>query len=365
MPLACLTLLVPELLWPEPEDREVWDGLDCPALSMLFARGRLSRTTRQSAEEALAELFGQAGAAAGAFRLLGEADVPADAATARWIAADPVHLRLDQERLILAGAAALAITEEEAAAIVGELNSYFTDLGTFHAASAERWYLRLADGESGRALQRLDAPAPSAVTGRSVELLLQEITEDRAVRKLLNEIQTVLHAHPVNRRREEDGLAPINSLWLWGTGASSQSPTAADFDGVWSADPLARGLARAAGVPAHPLPDGIGALLDAAAAGTRPLIVLADLAGPVHYENGADYRQALSALEARWFAPAWRALAAGAFGRLRLIAPTAYGTLAWDTARAARWRFWRRPQALADTAKALAGTSPASAGEAA
>lgn len=34
MPLACLTLLVPELLWPEPEDREVWDGLDCPALSI-------------------------------------------------------------------------------------------------------------------------------------------------------------------------------------------------------------------------------------------------------------------------------------------------------------------------------------------
>ena len=84
-----ITLLVPELLWPEPEDREVWDGLDCPALSMLFARGRLSRTTRQSAEEALAELFGQAGAAAGADRLLGEADaLTFDALRARWAAAE-------------------------------------------------------------------------------------------------------------------------------------------------------------------------------------------------------------------------------------------------------------------------------------
>ena len=35
-----ITLLVPELLWPEPEDREAWDGLVCPALATLLARGR-------------------------------------------------------------------------------------------------------------------------------------------------------------------------------------------------------------------------------------------------------------------------------------------------------------------------------------
>jgi hypothetical protein len=285
---------------------------------------------------------------AAAFRLLGESVVPADAATARWIAADPVHLRFDQDRLFLASGAALAITAEEAASIACELNRYFVDLGVFHVLCAERWYLRLAVGES--VLERLDAPPLSAVAGRSVERLLREITEEREIRKLLNEIQTFLHAHPVNRRREEKDLATINSLWLWGAGTPPTPPVTTNFDGCWGTDPLARGLARAAGLSAHPVPENADAL-----SGARPLVVLDDLSEPVCYENGADYRQALAALETRWFAPTWRALATGAIRRLRLVAPTAYGTLTWDLGRFAPWRFWRRPQTLAETVKALAG----------
>lgn len=33
-----LTLLVPELLWPEPEDDLAWQALDCPALDTLLQR---------------------------------------------------------------------------------------------------------------------------------------------------------------------------------------------------------------------------------------------------------------------------------------------------------------------------------------
>jgi hypothetical protein len=350
MPLDCLTLLVPELLWPEPEDHEALDRVECPGLSGLLARGRFSRAAQQSVEAVLMGLFGHAAdttCGAGAFRLLGESEVPADAATARWMAADPVHLRFDQERLFLAGGAALAITVEEAAAIVDELNRYFVELGAFHVACAERWYLKLAVGED--ALEGLDAPPLSAVVGRSVEQVLREITEEREIRKRLNEIQTFLHAHPVNRRREEKDLATINSLWLWGGGTPTTLPVMTNLDGVWSADPLARGLARAACLSAYPVPENADAL-----SGARPLVVLDDLVAPVCYESSADYRKALAALETRWFAPVWRALATGAIKRLRLVAPTVYGTLIWDLDRFAPWRFWRRPQTLAGTVKALA-----------
>lgn len=350
MPFDHLTLLVPELLWPEPEDREALGSLECPALTTLLARSRFSRRPPQSPEDALTVLFGRAASASlGAFRAHGEAERPLDVGDASWIAADPVHLRFHQEHLILADGGTLAIAEDEAATLVEELNRHFSDLGSFHVAAVDRWYLRLA-GES--VLTRFDAPPLSAVAGRSVTRLLPEIMEDREVRKLLNELQTFLHAHPVNLRREERGAATVNSLWLWGAGRLPQR-IEADFDGVWSGNPLARGLARAAGVPIHAAPADAAAFLVHAAPDTKHLVVLEDLIGPVHYENGEAYRQGVAGLEMRWFAPLREALAAGKLKHLRLVAPTAYGTLAWESRRTDQWRLWRRPRPLAEIAKSL------------
>lgn len=354
MPLDHLTLLVPELLWPEPEDREALDRLDCPALATLLARSRLARRPPQSLEATLADLFGHAHSAPHApyavFRRLGEPGDPAGIDNACWIAADPVHLRFHQERLILADGATLAIAQEEAGILAEDLNRHFADIGTFHATTTERWYLRLTEGT---ALRRFAAPPLSAVAGRSVERLLPDIMEDREVRGLLNEMQTLLHAHPVNQRREERGLMPVNSLWLWGAG-SLPPRVEAEFDGVWSANPLALGLARAAGVSAHPVPVEAARLLDQATPDTRQLVLLEDLTAPVHYQNGEAYRDAIAALDAHWFAPLQKALASGKLKHLRLVAPTAYGLLTWESSRAAQWRFWQRAQPLAEIAKTLA-----------
>jgi hypothetical protein len=362
MPLTRLTLLVPELLWPDPEDHELLEAIDCPALAALFMRGRFSRRPAQTLEGLLMESFGYAkGTACGAFRRRGESGAPADEATTRWLAADPVHLSFDGECLILTDGGALDIAPEEAAALVDALNTYFTDLGVFHAACGERWYLRLADGGDHGALARLDAPPVSAVAGRRVERTLLKILEDREILRPFNEIQTFLHAHPVNRRREDGGKAPINSLWLWGGGSLPPPPAATDFDAVLSADALTLGLARTAGLPTRPLFEDADALPFAAdEVGARPLVVLDGLSGAIRRGDGADYRRILAALEKRWFAPVRRALTTGVVRSLRLVAPTAYGTLTWDAGRGAACPSWfsrtfrRRPRTFAETVRALA-----------
>ena len=358
MPLTCLTLIVPELLWPDPKEG-VLDVVNCPALAALLTRGRFSRRPAQETEKLLMTLFGHAGGAGAALRLRGESEMPVDAATAYWIATDPVHLAFDGDRLILTDGSALNIAPEEAAVLANALNGYFTDLGIFHAACAERWYLRLADGKDRGALERIEAPPVSAIAGRNIEILLLEIMENRTILKIFNEIQTFLDAHPVNRRRKEDGKAPINSLWFWG-GGSTPPPSTTKFDEVSSTDALALGLARTAGLPARPLPENAGALF-ATAAGTRPLVVLDGLGNAVRYRNGADYRRTLATLETGWFAPAQQALAAGVIGSLRLIAPTVYGTLVWEVARPSwrSWSFWRRPRTLAETARVLTAAGDA------
>lgn len=348
--LSRIALFVPELFWPEPEDRDTLDGFACPELAALLARGRLSRQPGRPLESALAELFGHpADAPAAPFRRLGEAAAAPDG-DAAWISADPVHLRLHQERLILADAGTLDIRPEEAEMLTAGLNSHFRELGCFHAAAPGRWYLRLADEA---ALGGLATPPLSTVAGRSIEQLLPEVFPDRASRNLDSMLQTFLHAHAVNRQREENGLATINSLWLWGQGRRPPRRES-DFDGVWSGNPLAAGLARAAGVPTHALPAEAGAFFSHAAPAAQHLIVLEDFLAPVHYENGNAYRDAAESVEKRWFAPLRQALIAGRIGQLRIMTTTVYGSLAWECGPRNHWRFWQRTPPLAETVKNLA-----------
>lgn len=350
-----LTLVVPELLWPEPDDRESVDALRCDGLNTLIARSRCTRRPPQSLEATLCDAFGLAGNAAyAAFRVRGEVAEPI-VAGACWLCADPVHLRLHQERLILADGGRLDITAAEATAIVDELNRQFPDRGTFHVGTPDRWYLQLAGHiELGHSdLGRFDVLPLSVVAGRSVGRQLPETAEWRWLRQWLNEVQMVLHQHPANTRREDAGQSTINSLWLWGAGVLPAG-SAQDFTGVWSNHPLARGLGRAFGVPVQAVPDDAAALLAQASPGSHPLLVLDSLQAPVQYEDGEAYRAQLLALETRWFAPLQRALASGKIRRLRLAASTAYAMLTWESSRSEQWRLWRRPQPLAATVQALA-----------
>ena len=146
---------------------------------------------------------------------------------------------------------------------------------------------------------------------------------------------------------------PLNSLWFWGAGRLP-ARREAEFDGVWSTAPLAVGLGRAAGVPAHPFPVDATALLRHAAPDSRHLVLLEDLLGPARYENGEAYRHVLADLEERWFAPLRAALASGQLTHLRLAATTAYAALTWESRRHDQWRFWRRTQPLAEIVRTLA-----------
>jgi hypothetical protein len=196
----------------------------------------------------------------------------------------------------------------------------------------------------------------SAVAGRSVGRQLPESTELRWLRQLLNEVQMVLHQHPANDhtrgRRPLDDQQPVAVGRRCPAGRQRQ-----DFTGVWSDHPLARGLGRAFDVPVQAVPDDAAALLAQASPGSHQLLVLDSLQAPVQYEDGDAYRAQLLALEARWFAPLQRALAAGKIRRLRLAASTAYAMLTWESSRSEQWRLWRRPQPLAATAQALANRS--------
>lgn len=345
-----LTVVVPELIWPEPDDRATLDALVCPALSALLSRSRLQRRPPQSFEATLGDACGlPVGLAYAALRVLGEQNIVA-APAATWLCADPVHLRLHQEQLILADGSRLAITPDEAQAFIDELNRQFVDSGRFHLGAAERWYLELPTEQT---LGDFAVLPLSVVAGRRVEQQLPTRADLRWLRRLLNEMQMVLHEHPVNQRREERGQPTINSLWLWG-GGQLPNPQASEIRHLWSDLPLARGLARHLDILCQPLPADANALLANATSNGRALLVLDALQVPVHYEDADAYRHALHDLEACWFAPLRQALLTRRVHSMHIDAPTTYAHLHWHCRPQDQWRFWRRSSSLASIAQSLA-----------
>ncbi|MDQ5906841.1 MAG: hypothetical protein QG590_1323 [Pseudomonadota bacterium] len=341
-----LALLIPELIWPEPGDAAALGNLPCPALGALLARGRLMRDNSGDAtfDAGIAACFGlESSAPYAALRLLGEELVGVTPGEHHWTCADPVHLRFHQERLILADGATIDIQSDEAVQLVGALNQYFSDIGEFHAATPDRWYLRLSTEADFR------TPPLSAMAGRRIDRQLPEETRTAWLRKLLNEAQMVLHGHAANEARTDSGRMAINSLWLWGPGQLPKQ-LSAEFDGVWSNHPLARGLARCAGIACHDTPVSYAAL--SASADSWPLVVIDDLLNDVHYEDGEAWRRHLQKLEADWFVPMAQAVRSGKLS-LELRASTIYGQLSWQVGARDLWKLWQRPQPLATLANQL------------
>lgn len=358
-----LTLLIPDLLWPEPEDNLAYGPLlsvAAPALETLLARGRLERRPGRAPEALLAPLFGldpEAPMALAALRLLGEAKADLDIENTLWLCADPTHVRLHQDQMILADAGSFDLSREEAEDFAAALSQHFAGEATFHVAEARRWYVRLTTDWA--ADLPLDATQPlSAVAGRRLEFPSPKHPAIARLRALLNEAQMVLHAHPANTAREERGLPPVNSLWFWGPGrlpATLESP----LDGLWSDDPLALGLARAAGVPDHSLPAKAAALLADSAkfpADSHLLAHLPQLQGPARYQEPEAWHRALCDLERDWFAPLLAALGGGRVKELALASSGSYGLLTWRLRSPDRWKLWRRPQPLQALARQLSAT---------
>jgi hypothetical protein len=283
-------LLVPDLFWPAAAGDEPYRGLALPALETLLGRGRRVRIPGSSLERWLAGRYHLAdGLPLAPFSLRGDGGEPgADC----WMRADPVHLRLHGDRLILADASRLAVTPDEAREFVAALNSHFAGDGiSFVAARPQRWYVRTGNEA------RLHTTPTSEAAGRSIEAILPRGDDSARWRRVINEAQMLLHEHPGNAAREQEGRPAVNSVWIWGAG-NERKPGAA-FDALWGEDPVAVGLAAASGGTAQPLPASGAPLLESGRGGTH----LAVLSLPATaYGELAEWREALTALERSWAA---------------------------------------------------------------
>ncbi|MDP2785877.1 MAG: hypothetical protein Q8O38_14995 [Sulfurimicrobium sp.] len=250
-----------------------------------------------------------------------------------WLRADPVHLGVERDQLVLSEASTFPLVQEEADALVATLNQHFAADGLhFVAPQAQRWYLRLARPPA------LTTHGLYQAAGRNIHPLLPAGQEAMRWRALLNEVQMLLFEHPVNVAREARGIAPVNSVWLSGGGVLPQV-LPRTFDHVWANDALARGLAQAARILDENLPENAGEWLKQAAPG-KHLLVLDTLRSLACYGDPHAWRGELARLEEQWFAPLKQALQRGTIA-LTLHAPTPAGTLNFTLTRGSLWKLWQ------------------------
>jgi hypothetical protein len=217
----------------------------------------------------------------------------------------------------------------EAQSLVDPINQYLKGSGhAIERATPSRWYL-LSETLITPAVPTLQEMQRRAVGG--------VLTDSRIApewRRLMNELQIVLHQQPVNAERDRHGELPINGVWIHTGGAvetyeyrvsrvitrSSHARVLGTDLGLYWAEELTEPVAP---------PDG-GDIL----------VFDESLAVPTSYRAR---RTVLESMEARWFRPAFLWL------RQRMISEIVIDGVdgrRFVIRRRHLYRFWRRPQSL-------------------
>lgn len=322
-----LHLIIPALILPAPVASPLLAGLRLPYLERLLARGRCSVLPPATLEDRLCHVFGVQSAAP--LRAQGDGLFHDDR---YWLCADPVELQLQSSRVVLYPD--VDCSRAEAEALCEALNAHFSGDGLFfHAPHPNRWYLSTENtGEAGMAPLR-------AAAWRDIGPLLAQ-DGARRWQRLGNEIQMLLHQHPVNLARQLDGRPAINSLWLWGGGhAAVPRP---ELDVASDDGDLISAFARASGVA---LQEDLSGML--ASGHERGLYADASLRKNWQRGDLHTYRGRLEELDNETAAPVWHALRGGKLRALTLEAPSEEGGHRFDLSRADSWRIWHRPRPLA------------------
>jgi len=250
-----------------------------------------------------------------------------DAATGSWACAEPVQLVPAIDRLRLAWPGRVDLDAEEAQDIATSLNDHLA--GTGFAVVDHRgpgWLLRCPDGFEAACAD------PAEAAGRDLRDFLPRGRDAARMQSVLNEIQMLLHDHPVNARRRGASRPPVNSLWVWGIGPSGAVPPAR-LEPLASDDTWLCGLWRVLGQTGV-TPAGVRGLLE----GDQPTVLVA--------QSGvaASPELALNEVESGLLAELRRSVATGTRDQVTLLA----GDIELSIRRGRGWKLWRRPPSLAE-----------------
>jgi hypothetical protein len=165
---------------------------------------------------------------------------------------------------------------------------------------------------------------PARATRAPLEEMLPRGRDAPELRRLMTELQMILHEHPVNARRLSRGTPAVNAIWFHGGGSLGHVPSHA-LPPAFGDDLYLRGIYRLHDAPLATCPDDARDLLARLSAPQTVAVV--------------DCRD-LDTLESRWIGPIARALRAGTLAHIELVLDR------WRLViqRRSLIRFWKTPR---------------------
>ncbi len=294
-------------------------GDNAPAFAKLCAVGAWEQDAEHALEASLCKQFGfkkQADWPVAPLALMGE---EAQQAAGYWFVVHPVHFVLQRDYFTLGDA--VRLNADELKLLASALNQHFAQdrLRFLPSKTSNFLYLHVNDDVD----VDVTTYSLSEATGRDVGKHLPHGKHGMKFQSLLNEVQMLLHEHPINQALEERGLLAVNSLWLSGGGrfeAINQSAQELGFK-LFANDALSMGLAKWSGISCNVVKVYTSLQFDGDA-----VIVMA---------NNSD-------LESDWFAPMLKSLKHKEFATLRCHFDVHGMTFTLHIKPLDTWKFWRK-----------------------
>ncbi|MCZ8234880.1 MAG: hypothetical protein ACK520_10905 [Inhella sp.] len=134
-----------------------------------------------------------------------------------WALVTPLHVRLEAHQALALSPEQLRLSAAEADALWSTLAPLFPaeDGWQVHRPTATEWLL------GHPSLLSWQAASLDRIALRTLDAWLPT---ERALRRLQNEMQMLLHAHPLHAQREAQGALPVNSVWISGCGIARSQP---------------------------------------------------------------------------------------------------------------------------------------------
>ena len=241
------------------------------------------------------------------------------AVAADWLHAQPVHLAASLSHLSLVELSGdLQLAPAFAATFADALRAHLQSSGLrLHVPSGGDWLIEMP------ATLQVATCCPAVAAANDLELAMPQGSDARGLRRLMTELQMLLHEHPLNQQRVAQGLPAANSLWLWGNGACGGGGRALPV--AFGSHDYLRGLYRLHQGNLQPLPRDVAQLLLALAAVPQAVVLLE--------------AQPVPQFEQQWLVPLVQALRTRRLARLDLVLDSWH--LSID--RRGLRRFWRRP----------------------
>lgn len=207
------------------------------------------------------------------------------------VRADPVHFQADRDTAKLLPAQMLALTESESEALISSLNEFLASDGFSIFPGADRgWYMTGMDASA------LESYPPSFLADRNASAFLPSGNNSESWRRLMTEIQMLLHTHPVNEQRMQQGALPVNSLWFWGGANLTTFPSPAAGLTVYADDDFSTSLCSHLGIQCFEL-----AKFDPVSAG-ESIIVDTGIASAHFARNESALTMATRRVDVEWLA---------------------------------------------------------------